>query len=170
MKSTFLLLLVLFGMIILNYDQIFYFNLFTHSSPFGVYIKIKDSPKRGEYASSCLTDEIARYGIQRHYLEQGSCKTGTVQVLKIIKGLPGDHFIVKNGFLRLNGLSYQIMNKDSSGRGLSLFYKEKNGIIDKNKYMLLSNFVKNSWDCRYWGPVSIQILLKPLWIFDNVKI
>ncbi len=131
-------------------------------------MRIKGIPQRGDYASSCLTPEIAQYGISRHYLAQGNCDTGTVRVLKIIKGLPGDHFVVKNGFFELNGISYHIMNKDSSGRALEFFYKEKQGMLDKGKYILLSDFAKNSWDSRYWGPMSIQFLLKPLWIFENV--
>jgi len=37
------------------------------------------------------------------------------------------------------------------------------------KYILLSDFAKNSWDSRYWGPVGIQFLLKPLWLFEKYK-
>ena len=74
--------------------------------------------------------EIAQYGIARHYLAQGNiCDTGTVPVLKMIKGLPGDHFVVKNGFLEINGHLYRIMDKDSSGRALKGFYKHKEGTI-----------------------------------------
>jgi type IV secretory pathway protease TraF len=76
---------------------------------------------------------------------------------------------VKNGFLELNGYSYSIMGKDSSGRSLKIFYEQKEDVIGKEKYILLSDFAKNSWDSRYWGPVSIQFLLKPLWLFENVK-
>ncbi len=163
------LLLILCGLIILNFTHIVYFNIFTHSLPHGIYIKINGTPKRGDYAASCLTQEIAQYGIDRRYLARGNCDTGTVGVLKMIKGLPGDYFVVKNGFLELNGRSYYIMNLDSFGRILKVFYKQKKGEIDKGKYILLSDFAHNSWDSRYWGPVSIQFLLKPLWIFENVK-
>ncbi len=163
------LLLILFGLIILNFTRIIYFNIFTHSLPYGIYMKIKGAPQRGDYAASCLTQEIAQYGIARRYLAQGNCATGTVRVLKMIKGLPGDHYVAKNGFLELNGHSYPIMDKDSSGRMLRSFYKQKEGVLDKEKYILLSDFAHNSWDSRYWGPVIIQFLLKPLWIFENVK-
>ena len=137
--------------------------------PYGIYMKIKDTPQRGDYAATCLTQEIAQYGIERGYLDQGVCTTGTVRVLKMIKGIPDDYFVVKNGFLELNGYTYRIMNKDSSGRTLRAFYKQKEGVLDNGKYILLSDFTKNSWDSRYWGPVNIQFLLKPLWIFENVK-
>ena len=83
------LLLVLFGLIILNFTHIVYFNIFTHSLPYGIYMKINGTPQRGDYAASCLTPEIAQYGIDRRYLAQGNCDTGTVRVLKMIKGFPG---------------------------------------------------------------------------------
>jgi len=169
MKIVQWLLLVLSVLIVLNLTHIIYFNIFTHSLPYGIYMRIKGVPQREEYAASCLTPEIAQYGIDRGYLAQGICDTGTVPVLKKIKGLPGDHFVVKNGFLGLNGHFYYIMNKDSSGRALRVFYKQKEGILDKGKFILLSDFAKNSWDSRYWGPMSIEFLLKPLWIFENVK-
>ena len=169
MKTTSGLVLILFSLIILNFSHIIYFNVFTHSLPYGIYIKIQGEPQRGDYAASCLTREIARYGIARHYLAPGNCDTGTVRVLKMIKGLPGDHFIVKNGFLELNGHSYHIMDSDSSARALEGFYKQKEGVLDKGEYILLSDFADNSWDSRYWGPVSIEFLLKPLWIFEEVK-
>jgi len=163
------LLLVLLGLIILDFSHIIYFNIFTHSLPYGIYMKMKGVPKRGEYAATCLTRDIVKYGIARNYLAQGDCDTGTVLVLKIIKGLPGDHFVVKNRFFELNGYSYPIMENDSSGRFLDSFYKKNEVELEKGKYILLSDFVKNSWDSRYWGPVSIEFLLKPLWILENVN-
>jgi len=169
MKTTYWLILVLFGLIILNFTPIIYFNIFTHSLPYGIYAKINGTPQRDGLAATCLTPQIARYGIVRNYLAQGNCDTGTVLVLKMIKGIPGDHFVVKHGFLRLNGRSYDIMDHDSSARPLKVFYKEKEGTLVKGKYILLSSFVRNSWDSRYWGPVSIQFLLKPLWLFENAK-
>jgi len=123
------LLLILFCLIVLNSTHKIYINIFSHSLPYGAYVMVKGYPQRGNYASSCLTQEIARYGIARSYLVQGNCDTGTVLVLKMIKGIPGDHFQVKNGLLELNGHSYPIMRYDSSARVLKSFYKEKEGVF-----------------------------------------
>lgn len=169
MKTIYGLFLVLCVLIPLNFIHSIYFNIFTHSLPYGVYIKIKGVPQRGDFAATCLTQEIAQFGITRGYLAKGNCDTGTVRVLKKIIGMPGDRFIVNNGFLELNGSLYPILNFDSSGRTLKLFYKENKRVLAKGEYVLLSDFVNNSWDSRYWGPVSVQFLLKPLWIFENVK-
>jgi len=162
------LLLVLLVLLFFNFTHIIYFNILTHSLPYGIYVRINGVPQRDAYAASCLTNEIVHYGIERGYLAPGHCETGTVLVLKKIKGLPGDRFDVKNGFLELNGHSYHIMERDSSGRTLKVFYKQDDGLLGKEEYILLSDFVKNSWDSRYWGPVKIQFLLKPLWIFEDV--
>jgi conjugative transfer signal peptidase TraF len=134
-----------------------------------VYLRVNGSPQREDYASTCLTRGIAQYGINRGYLAQGNCDTGTILVLKKIKGLPGDHFVIQNNFFYLNGYSYRIMEHDSNGRPLKIFYDQNQNVIDQGKYILLSDFAKNSWDSRYWGPVSIQFLLKPLWLFENDK-
>jgi len=167
MKITPWLLFLLLGLVGLNATDLLYFNVFTHSLPYGIYLRIQGIPHRGEYASSCLTPEIARYGIARDYLVQGNCGTGTVHVLKKIMGFPGDYFVVNNGLLELNGHAYPIKPVDSSGRLLKVFYSKKEGIINKGRYMLLSDFAQNSWDSRYWGPVSIEFLLKPWWIWEK---
>jgi len=163
------LLFILSAFIVLSFIHLFYFNFFTHSLPYGIYMRIQGSPQRDDYASTCLTSSIANYGIARGYLAEGVCKTGTVLVLKKIKGMPGDHYSVKNYFFELNGHSYPIKDRDSSGRILKLFYLQKEGILEKGQYLLLSDFVPNSWDSRYWGPVSIEFLLKPLWIFEKTQ-
>ena len=163
------MLLILLVLIVLNFTHIIYFNIFTHSLPYGIYMKIQGAPQKDDYAATCLTPQIAQYGIVRGYLAQGNCDTGTVLVLKMIKGLPGDHFVLKNGSLELNGRAYHLMEHDASGRVLKYFYKQNEAVLDKGQYILLSDFAKNSWDSRYWGPVSIQFLLKPLWIFEPYK-
>jgi conjugative transfer signal peptidase TraF len=161
---------IISALIIFNLSHDLYFNIVTHSLPYGIYMRINGVPERGDFAASCLTAEIARYGIDRRYLAPGNCPTGSVMVLKMIKGVPGDHYLLKDGFLELNGRQYPIKPKDSSGRPLKIFYKQKEGILGKGQYILLSNFVSNSWDSRFWGPVGIQFLLKSYWIFDHAKI
>ena len=163
------LLLVLLILITLNFTHIIYFNIFTHSLPYGIYIRTKGTPQRGDYAATCLTAEIARYGIDRGYLAPGNCATGTVLVLKMIKGLPGDHIVIKNSALELNKTQYLIKEKDSSGRQLKVFYQPEERVLKEREYILISTFTASSWDSRYWGPVGVQFLLKPLWISENIK-
>jgi len=156
-------------LVFINCNHFLFFNFFTHSLPHGIYLRTGGAPKIGDYAVSCLTPEIARYGIERGYLVPGNCKTGSVPVLKIIKGMPGDNFMIKNGYFALNGIEYPIADHDSTGRPLKAFYAGSGGVLEENKYLLISTFVKNSWDGRYWGGVAIKYIVKPLWIFDHEK-
>lgn len=156
--------LLFLGVGVISSDGKIYLNTFTHSMPLGVYWRIDGVPKRGAYAATCLPRDITIYGIAHGYLVKGSCETGSVPVLKMVAGVPGDRFMIRNGRLWMNGVSYRIRDKDSSDRLLKLFYPGKMGIIDRGKYMLMSDFVSNSWDSRYWGPVTIAFLLKPIWI------
>lgn len=108
--------------------------------------------------------------MQQGYLVEGNCKTGSIPVMKIIKGLPGDRYSYKNGLLMLNGAQYQQKTQDSSLRPLKTFYRQDAGVLNNGEYILISSYVTNSWDSRYWGPVPIEYLLKPLWIYDHDKI
>ncbi|MDE2027073.1 MAG: S26 family signal peptidase [Candidatus Omnitrophica bacterium] len=159
--------LIMGSLIYLNYSHLFYLNIFTHSLPHGIYIRSSGVPKVGDYAVTCLTPEIAQYGIKRSYLATGNCDTGTVPVVKVIYGMPGDNFIIKNGLLEIHGIKYPILDHDSLGRSLKVFYKSNKIILGKDNYLLLSDYVTNSWDSRYWGPVTIKFLVKPFWIFDH---
>jgi len=167
--SRFLLVFILLGLVVLNFSHQIYFNIFTHSLPYGIYSRVNGFPQKGDFAATCLPSEIAHYGIKRNYLEQGHCDSGSVLVLKVIKGIPGDHYLVKDQILELNKHFYPIMSKDSVGRPLKVFYDFNKGVINQGQYFLLSDFVKNSWDSRYWGPVHIQFLLKPLFLFESTK-
>ncbi len=149
--------------------HLLFFNIYTHSLPYGVYIRKGGTPHIGDYGVSCLTREVFNYGFKRGYLVQGNCDTGSIEVLKVIKGLPGDTYSLKDGILSVNGGQYPLSPKDTKGRPLDWLYRTNSGILNKNQYILISTFAKNSWDSRYWGPVPIKYIVQPLWIFENEK-
>lgn len=159
---TGVLIFILTSLIFLNLSHRIYLNIFTGSLPSGIYIRVDENPQRGLYAVSCLEPAIAKYGMERGYLEEGACHSGSVPVLKIIKGIPGDSFSIMTGKLCLNGHLYEIHKVDSRGRMLQVFYPPGKQIISDGKYFLLSTFVDNSWDSRYWGPVAISCVVRPL--------
>ena len=86
---------------------------------------------------------------------------------KIIYGLPGNYFFIGDGLLDVDGIKYPVLSHDSQGRPLKSFYKSNKVVLGRDQYLLLSNYVANSWDGRYWGPVAIKFLVKPFWIFDH---
>jgi conjugative transfer signal peptidase TraF len=156
-------------LVIINTTHLFYFNFYTHSLPNGIYIRKCGVPHIGDYAVSCLTPKVAQYGIDRGYLIQGGCDSGSVAVLKIIKGMPGDKYSLRNGQLSVNGMVYLSEPKDSKGRPLEWLYSSKEGVLGSDQYLLISSHVKNSWDSRYWGPVPVKYIVQPLWIYENDK-
>ena len=156
-------------LIIINTTHVFYCNFYTHSLPNGIYIRNWRQPHIGDYAVSCLTPRVASYGIDRGWLIKGNCGTGSYPVLKIIRGIPGDKYSSKIGQLEINGVIYSSMTRDSKGRVLEWLYDTKEGVLGKDQYLLISTHVKNSWDSRYWGPVPVQYIVQPLWIYENAK-
>jgi conjugative transfer signal peptidase TraF len=155
-------------LIILYYSHFFFLNIFTHSLPYGIYIRKMGEPHINDYAVSCLSKPVSDYGLKRGYLGPlpGPCSQGSIPVLKVIKGQPGDHYRYLNNSLEINGSIYLILTKDSSGRPLDRLYAGDEGVLKKAEYLLISTFAKNSWDSRYWGPVSIQYVVQPIWVFE----
>jgi len=170
-KNILIIILILIGSL-LTTTKVLFLNLFSHSLPYGIYLRINGVPRAGDYASSFLTQEIANYGRNRGYLGKGYSRTGIIPILKIIRGVPGDRYSVQNGFFELGGQRYQMSQKDPSGRPLRPFYHGNFGILGPGEYLLLSNYSPYSWDSRYWGPVTIEFLFKPLFIWElsNPKI
>lgn len=144
-----------------------YLNIFTKSLPQGIYLRKDGEFKRNEYALSCLKSEVALFGLERGYLHKGSCETGIIPVGKVIKGVPGDEYLVKDGVLYASGEKFVIEQKDSAGRPLKRFIADGKYVLKLGEYLLLSGYVHDSWDSRYWGPVPVQSLLKPWVIYER---
>ena len=163
MKTRLILAIILIFALI-DQSKHFYLNIYTHSLPSGIYYRIDKSPNIGDYAASCLTPEIAEYGLKRGYLGRGDCSTGIIPIMKVIKGVPGTHFSFKNKIFKVEAVNqkYILKDVDSIGRPLKKFYNTDMGFVKKQNYILLSNYVPNSWDSRYWGAVPIEFILKPL--------
>jgi conjugative transfer signal peptidase TraF len=144
-----------------------YFNLHSSSLPTGFYQRLDQVAEKGMYAATCLTPEIARYGLDRGYLLKGSCTTGIQPVMKKIYALDGDTVVMNSDKIIINGErsnDLEILERDSRGREVKRFFS---GIcrLDKNEYWLMSDYKVNSWDSRYWGPVKIEFVLKPVLTF-----
>jgi len=148
-----------------------YFNLYSDSLPYGLYIRTKENPDRGSYVAACLTKEIAKVGLERGYLPKGRCDTGIRPVLKKVVGVDGDTITIIKQSIFVNGKIVSdstILKNDSAGRPLKRFYADKTYLyLRKNDYWLMSNYRPNSWDSRYWGIVDIEFVLKPLWVWGD---
>lgn len=144
-----------------------YLNI-SDSMPKGFYRQVQAASVRGSLAVSCLTPSIATYGLERGYLVPGACPTGIQPVMKKIIAIPGDNIQIRHGYLIINHIPHpelKIAMLDSKQRPLQLFYPSRSYVIGEGQYMLVSDYVVNSWDSRYWGPVGIEKLVVAVWEF-----
>ncbi len=161
---------LILGLIVLIIKNGFYINLFDNSMPAGIYKRINEKPKKGSFAITCLSQEIAWYGLERGYLRRGLCSTGIQPVLKRVMAIEGDTLSFNTGLIFINGKlvdGYRIWELDSSKRPLKVFYANGHYIVKKNEYWLMSNHKPNSWDSRYWGAVPVEGLVKPVLVFNG---
>jgi conjugative transfer signal peptidase TraF len=130
---------------------------------------VDENPKTGSFAATCLTEELACYGLERGYLMKGKCPTGIQPVLKKVYAGVKDAVTIKNGRVAVNGHEldgFDILETDSQGRVIAVFYKDK-VILKKDEFWLMSDHKKNSWDSRYWGPVTTEYTFIPVWTFNE---
>lgn len=142
------------------------FNFTSRSMPVGIYFKTDKHPETGDYVVSCLTQELADYGLEKGYLGRGFCATGIQPVLKKIIAVRSDKVVSADNSLWINGVlqeQYPVLDIDSNGRNIQLFYKSPY-ILKGNEYWLMSDYKTNSLDSRYWGAVPIEYVVKPVLI------
>lgn len=162
-----ILALVFYGWLV--FESGIFINLFDKSMPSGIYKKDKQKPVRGSLAITCLTLELAEYGLQRGYLKKGQCSTGIQPVLKKVMAIEGDTLTFQDDIVKINGEAlkrYRIVQKDSQNRPLKIFYPISVYTLKEGEYWLMSDYKPNSWDSRYWGAVPVMSQVKALWIID----
>lgn len=148
-------------------------NWYTASLPKGVYLKTAYGViKQGDYAATCLNNELVAFGKERGYLPPFSsydCEHGYYAVGKMVYGKPGDVVtLTEAGEVVINSKALGIsrLSHDSKGRDMPPLPQSRYK-LKKNEYWLMSAYKANSWDSRYWGPVSIAYQLEPVWIWQG---
>lgn len=143
-------------------------NWLTDSMPRGVYLIERRLPERGEIAASCLTPEVVAMGRERGYLpalKGRGCSHHLYPMAKYTYGVPGDTVTLMEGNILVNSQSTGLrqLHKDSQGRLMPL-PNSSQYVLQKGEYWLMSPHRANSFDSRYFGPVPVIYVLKPLWI------
>lgn len=139
------------------------FSCFSGSMPPGIYREVSGTAKIGMIATTCLNKSIADYGLARGYFMKGDCPSGIRPVMKQIYALPGDTVDSEGNEVLINGrqTGIMILKNDSNGRVLSRRIL-KNYRLKSDEYFLMSEYKANSFDSRYWGPVTVEDLLAPV--------
>jgi conjugative transfer signal peptidase TraF len=128
------------------------------SMPRGLYRVTHDPLAVGHFVAICLPRPIAQFGRARGYLTAGACADGQQPVLKRIAAMAGDQIEVQPEAVTINNTrmpNSAVYDQDSHGRALPHVpwgtYTLRSGEL-----WVMSTYVANSWDSRYYGPVSVS--------------
>lgn len=142
----------------------FFFDLrlnLTSSMPMGLYRKMDKAPSLGDTVAVCLSNPVAREGLDRGYLLPGYCPSKMLPVLKLLIGTPGDSVVITNQFISVNDQHYMAPHQS----GVKHF-KYDNWI---GQYWLYgSHNAERSWDSRYYGGVARDAIVgvyTPFFVF-----
>ncbi len=132
------------------------FNL-TTSRPPGVY-RVVDGPiGRGDLVVFCLDGEPARLALERGYLPRGSCPSGVRPVLKGVAAIGDDVVSLDAEGVAVNDRSLpQALRKERDRHGRSLPRPARESFVLGPDEIWLHNPARDSWDSRYFGPVSLS--------------
>ncbi len=147
----------------------------THSVPMGLW---KTEPltrplQKGDIAWWCPPDTaVSRLAKQRGYYPEGDCPGGYPHVMKPVAALPGDTVVIDNQGVKING--QRLANSESRDRDLrgNALQAMRSGAyqVASGSVWLLSSFTAESFDSRYFGPVSmtqVHGLAYPVWVAET---
>ncbi len=124
--------------------------------------------QRGDLVLSCLPDSYASFAHERGYLTGGNCRGGTAPVGKHVVALPGDHVIIDERGIMVNGrLIADSKPAVKDGMGRELVPARLNRVL-KSGELILSNPGAISYDSRYFGAVASNLVIskiRPLTVF-----
>lgn len=123
--------------------KLFFTNV-TNSAPRGIYmVSLNQNLQYGDYVIVSLPIDVPKLHVGKGFL-----------LLKQVRGFPGDKYMVFNDALEIRGERYKIYHQE----GLSeLAVGERK--VPENE-MLLLNDMDLSFDSRYLGPISRDLIVK----------
>ena len=132
----------------------------TASMPKGIYRTSEGNLNRGSQVEICLDGEFAEIALERGYLRAGRCESGTMPLVKVLMGLPGDEITIREAGIHVNGIllpKSEIKPFDSEGRPMTSHLQS--GMIPLDKALVISEH-DGGFDSRYFGLVDFYQLKK----------
>lgn len=142
---------------------------FGESMPAGLYWLENGPVALGDIALACPPPAAAVWARRRGYLGPGTCRGETRPIGKRVMAVAGDTVRLQDGGVFINGFGVPRSARhehDSRGRSLSR--------VSEGAYRLAPGEVwlhgtdhRRSWDSRYFGPVSGELVigrLVPVWV------
>jgi len=123
--------------------KLFYINV-TDSAPRGIYmVSLNQNLHYGDYVIVSLPVDVPKLHVEKGFL-----------LLKQVRGLPGDGYVVSDDVLEIHGEAYKIFHQE----GLPELDDGERQVPDNE--MLLLNNMECSFDSRYMGPISKKLIVK----------
>jgi conjugative transfer signal peptidase TraF len=130
--------------------------------PLGIYIRSVGKIQVGNIVLICLNDPYKTLGLKKSYLEIGHKCNGADPVIKMVIAVPGDHVVLANGYIEVNGIKYLFKTFHWDGMGRKLNVYPRGNYSSTVGYWLIGTHDIKSWDSRYWGPVSKKQILRKI--------
>jgi conjugative transfer signal peptidase TraF len=134
------------------------------SLPLGLYIITSDAS--ATLVEFCPAEPFASFSIARGYRDRGTCDDGAAPLLKPVIASAGDLVELSPRGITVNGVLLQNtapLQKDRAGHPLPEWPFGRY-TVDENTIWVASTYQARSFDSRYFGPVSRNLVrhrLKP---------
>lgn len=123
--------------------KLFYINV-TDSAPRGIYmVSLNQNLHYGDYVIVSLPVDVPKLHVEKGFL-----------LLKQVRGFPGDGYLISDDTLAIRGENYRIFHQE----GLPELEAGERQVPDNG--MLLLNDMERSFDSRYLGPISKDLIVK----------
>ena len=124
----------------------------TPSEPVGFYVRSGERPRRGRIIAFRTPDRAFPYADGRmNYLRR-------IPILKEIAAGEGDTVCTNDGVLTINGRRRApVLLVDGHGANLPLWRGCRR--MARNEFFVFSDRVPNSFDSRYYGPVTLASII-----------
>jgi type IV secretory pathway protease TraF len=123
--------------------KLFYSNV-TDSAPRGIYmVSLNQNLHYGDYVIVSLPIDVPKLHVEKGFL-----------LLKQIRGFPGDVYTVSDDALEIHGESYKIFHQEGLPE-----VEARERQVPENEMLLLNN-MELSFDSRYLGPISKELIVK----------
>lgn len=133
---------------------------YTASLPTGWYwLEDTDRISRGDIVLCDAEQDIMQLALQRKWIKKDT------HFLKYVYGIPGDIYEIRANRYIVNGEDKgEIKRIDTEGRPMPLLTDGKYTVPDG--YLLIGTEAENSFDSRYYGPVSLKNVYKKAHYID----
>jgi len=137
------------------------------SLPKGLYrVQWHKILQRGELLRVCVPQGVAEEARARGYVGPGNCDGGTTPVGKMVAGLPGDTVHVEDQYIRVgNRPAIPAVLQERDTRGRCVQNAKGTHILGANECFVISTYSTQSYDSRYFGPVTCAppfLIMEPL--------